>query len=106
MVLSSAFLSPVFSFAALPSQPTRLSAQTRRRETYRIIISFVGVSGRLRLSVQKLHPRRQAASGARLEVLHVLDEGALICIAEFTPVGVTAILDEVRAHTDLKELFH
>src|SRR3954466_8928137 len=46
------------------------------------------------------------ASVVPLELLHVFDARPLVLIAEFTPVGVAAILDEIRAHVQIKKLFH
>ena len=38
----------------------------------------------------------------RSEVLHVLNQGALILVTEISPKGMSAILDEVRAETDFQ----
>src|SRR4051794_21255622 len=47
--------------------------------------------------------RRSAAPGVGSEVFHELDECPLVLVPEFPPVGVTAVLDEVRAHVHLEE---
>src|SRR6476620_9511503 len=42
-------------------------------------------------------------TGHPSESFHVFDQRLLVLIAEFSPIGVPAILDEVRAETDFQQ---